>query len=97
MDEPTKGVISIKWPENAGDVPTHYANMLWITHGGPEFFLVFGEIVPPPPGSSVPEQLTVRPIAKIAISPLIMPEIARIIHDNVEKFLRQAKVDVEEG
>ena len=84
--------IPLRWPEKV-DLPTIYANNLFISHAGQEFFLIFGEVTPPVWTEATPEQLRklksieIKPVAKIAISPEAMPAIAKAIQENVEKFL----------
>jgi len=84
--------IPLRWPEKV-DLPTIYANNLFISHAGQEFFLIFGEVTPPVWTEATPERLRelksieIKPVAKIAISPEAMPAIAKAIQENVEKFL----------
>lgn len=84
--------IPLRWPEKV-DLPTIYANHLFISHAGPEFFLIFGEVTTPVWTEVTPDKLEtlgsleIKPVAKIAISPEAMPAIAKAIQENVEKFL----------
>jgi hypothetical protein len=93
MAEPK--VVPVEWPPSVGDVPTYYANMLMVSHAGPEFFLVFGEASPPPPGI-VPDTVSVHPIVKIAVTPDVMVSMARAIQNNVEKYLAEIEQQEEE-
>ncbi|MEA1905229.1 MAG: hypothetical protein U9M97_05080 [Candidatus Hadarchaeota archaeon] len=95
--------ISLRWPEEV-DLPTIYANHLFISHAGPEFFLIFGEVAPPLWTEATPERLRelesieIKPVVKIAISPEAMPAIAKAIRENVERFLaKKAKGEQREG
>lgn len=84
--------VSLEWPETI-DLPTVYANQLFISHAGREFFLIFGEVTPPVLTKITPERLQelksieIKPVAKIAISAEAMPEIAKVIEENVANFL----------
>ena len=73
----------------ADDLPTVYANHLYITHAGQnEFYLVFGELGPQA-GLDVdnpPDHIEIKPVAKIAVSPPNMLRMAEAIMDNVGKF-----------
>ncbi len=78
-----------KWGDIT-DVPTHYANQLYISHAMGEFYLVFGEAQPPiilPPGN-VPDHLDIVPIAKIVLTPQAMMRCADAITTNVKSYLK---------
>jgi len=86
--------IPVEWPDTV-DLPAVYANQLHIQHTGNEFFLTFGELQPPIVVGSEEERqeklgtipaITVRPVAKIAISPPAMMGMADVIRENVERF-----------
>jgi hypothetical protein len=86
--------ISVVWPDNV-ELPTVYANHLYIQHTNNEFFLIFGELQLPMALGSPDErreklerfsEVTIRPVAKIAVSPPAMLKIAEIIQQNVEGF-----------
>lgn len=95
MEDPK--AITLKWPNSVKDVPTHYANALWVTHAGPEFFLVFGEFSPPVGEEEPPDVIEIQPLIKIAITPEVMMSMAEAIQGNVEKYKervqQQAEVD----
>lgn len=95
--------IPLRWPENV-NLPTIYANQLFISHVGPEFFLIFGEVTPPlwtevsPKKVDALGSLEVKPVAKIAVSQEAMPAIAKVIQENVEQFLaKKGKGEQKEG
>ncbi len=86
--------IPVEWPDTV-DLPAVYANQLHIQHTGNEFFLTFGELQPPIVVGSEEERqeklgaipaITVRPVAKIAISPPAMMAMADVIRENVDRF-----------
>jgi len=78
--------IRLEW-EDGDDVPIVYANQLQVSHGGPEFFLVFGVIVPPPNPSELPDVLRIQPQAKVVISNEAMPGIVQALSDNLKRYL----------
>ena len=82
--------ITLEWPRRV-DLPTRYVNAVLISHSGPEFRLVFGE-------AEVPfvleegiageiKSIPVKPIVKLAIAPEAMISIARVINENLDKYL----------
>ena len=80
--------VQTQW-ESAENVPTIYANHLYISHaGGNEFYLVFGELGPQPDldMNSPPEYLEIEPVAKIAVSSPNMLRFAQVIQNNVDEF-----------
>jgi hypothetical protein len=82
--------IPVRWPEGIEGMPTSYANHLFISHAGPEFFLIFGVVTPPPilPGEKYEiEDMEALPVAKIAVSPEVMIRMAGAIQDNVQKYM----------
>ena len=93
---PTPVSITVKttWSEEAvRNVPTFYANQLLITHGGPEFLLVFGIVTPPLTSltrEAAIEDMDAVPVSavlKIAISPEAMIVMADAIQRNVESYI----------
>jgi len=95
--------MPLKWPDKV-DLPTTYANHLFISHAGPEFFLIFGEVTTPLRTQVTPDDLKalgpleVKPVAKIAVSREAMPAIAEVIQENVGRFLaKKAKGEQQEG
>jgi len=79
--------IKLSWGSSE-KAPTLYANNLYITHAGNEFYLVFGELPPilEPDIENLPEYLEIRPVVKIAVSPENMIKFANAIQENVNKF-----------
>jgi hypothetical protein len=75
------------------DIPTVYANHLMISHAGPEFYLIFGEVSPPAMlgKDEVPEHIEIKPVAKIALAPEAMLNIVEAIEANVEKYLTKSE------
>jgi hypothetical protein len=102
-------VVPIVWPAQT-DLPTIYANQLYVHHTNNEFILVFGELEMPIMVGSPAEKretlkklphLSVRPVAKIAVSPPVMLAMAQVIQGNVERFMSRLEAsqsaDTEEG
>lgn len=89
--------VQLVW-HSAEDLPTLYANHLYVTHaGGHEFYLVFGELGPQVDldVENPPESIEIKPVAKIVVSASNIKRIARVIDENVEKFV--GKTGAEEG
>jgi hypothetical protein len=84
--------IPVSWGDDSG-ITTIYANQLLVSHAGPEFYLVFGEVKGyevdilrgAAPDGTLPEGTTlqVKPVARIAISHLLMQQFAKLLYDNV--------------
>ena len=81
--------IPIRWGKS-DQLETVYANNLFITNAGSEFYLVFGEVAPPTEsagGQPPPKFVEVKPVVRIAISPQAMIQIANVIGQNVSRFM----------
>jgi hypothetical protein len=92
--------IALVWRPSE-DLPTMYANQMLISHSGPEFYLIFGEVITSAvsgdPFRETPvTELPVKPLVKIAITPTMMIEMANIISGNVEKFKETIKAAMEQ-
>jgi len=91
QDKPTEIRLRVRW-EDASDLPTLYANQVFITHAGGEFYVVFGELQPTVLMNVTPEQaqqleeVSIRPVAKLVFSPDAIARIARAMHENVGKY-----------
>ncbi|RIL12324.1 hypothetical protein DCC79_01775 [bacterium] len=77
--------IRLEWDES-DDVPIVYANQLQVSHGGPEFFLVFGVMVPPANPSDLPDVIRIRPQARVVVSREAMPAIVQALNDNLQRY-----------
>jgi hypothetical protein len=82
--------VNLSW-DNVDQLSTIYANQMYITHGGKEFYLVFGEVVTPlffdvPSGSSV--TLPVKQLVRVAVSFESMLEFTKTINQNVARFIQ---------
>jgi len=79
--------IPLRW-ESTEVAATIYANQMFITHAGNEFYLVFGEVDPifGIDKDALPDHITVHPRVKIAVTPQDMMEFARVIEENVTNF-----------
>lgn len=90
--------IKLVW-RSAEDLPTVYANQLYITHaGGSEFYLVFGELGPQVnlDVENPPEHIEIKPRVKIAVSAGNIEKMVSAINENVGKFIDRAEAQ-EEG
>lgn len=84
--------IPLKW-DSVRDVPTVYANQLYVTHAGGEFYLVFGEVVLPAPDAtaSAIDHLDVKPLVKIAVPRHIMGDFIEAMNTNYDNFLQRMR------
>lgn len=82
--------VRLKWA-SAKDLTTLYVNHLTITHAGPEFYLTFGELPVPAfeDTKDIPDELEITPKVRLAISPEAMKTIARVIQENLVKFIEK--------
>lgn len=77
------------------NLQTIYANHFFITHAGDEFYLTFGELIPPViQNESVAElrekigdSLEILPLVRLAIAPDAMLRIAEAIRSNVTTYI----------
>ena len=85
--KPEGVMVRLVWGSSI-NVPTTYANNLFITHTANEFYLVFGELSPVTELDieQVPEYLEIKPVAKIAVTPENMVKFADVIAENMVKF-----------
>lgn len=96
-DEPEGRTIRLRWDPGA-DVNTTYANQLFLSHAGNQFYLVFGEARVPAyfREDDAPEEVPVSVVARIAVTPDAMLEFRRAIDANVDRYLtRQAEAQDE--
>jgi len=81
--------IPMRW-KAITETTTIYANNLMITHGGGEFYLIFGETVPPvildTTVDKIPEVVDIEPVARIAVTPENIERFADAILKNIEKY-----------
>lgn len=79
--------VRLQWG-SLDDLQTIYVNHIFISHQGPEFYLVFGELSLPIAldASELPESVNIIPKVRLAIAPEAMQAIARVISDNVHKY-----------
>lgn len=90
--------IRLVW--DAGeDVPSHYANHMFVSFaGGTEFHVVFGHLAPPLvlDDSMFPANLTIEPVAKLIIAPAVMKAFLKILNDHFDKF-EKTMSELEDG
>jgi hypothetical protein len=87
-----KGIVEVKlrW-ESDEDLETIYVNHLRVTHAGPEFYLIFGELPMPVilGEEEAPSELVVYPKVRLAISPKQIKSIAEVLYKNVQSYLER--------
>jgi hypothetical protein len=77
--------IRLEWAEDL-TLPIVYANQVQVAHGGPEFFLTFGLLVPPTNPNDLPDVIQIRPQARIAIARDVMPSVVQALIDNLQRY-----------
>lgn len=91
-NEPREKIIQVrlKWGSDAA-LETTYINQVKITHIGSEFYLLFGELVMPIvlEDEQFPDELTITPKARMAVTPEQMIEISKVIESNCQKYLEK--------
>lgn len=83
----------LRWQDTAG-LPTLYANQVYITHAGTEFYVVFGEVQLPVLVNVRPEdigELEVKPVAKLVFTPEAIIPIVEAMADNLRSFQRRGE------
>lgn len=77
--------IRLEWAEDE-TLPVVYANQVQVAHGGPEFFLTFGLLVPPTNPADLPDVIQIRPQARIAIARDVMPAVIQALNENFQRY-----------
>jgi hypothetical protein len=85
--------LRLVW-ESPEELPVTYANQLQITHaGGNEFHIYFGYVEPPltyglttEEIDDLPDELPVKPLTKIIVTPAFMKVITEVFLENLERF-----------
>ncbi|HET6223068.1 MAG TPA: DUF3467 domain-containing protein, partial [Dongiaceae bacterium] len=77
--------IPLEWGD-ADDVPILYANQVMVSHAGPEFFIVFGVVVPPSNPEELPDAFTIKPQVRVVVARDAMPAIVQALTDNLSRF-----------
>ncbi|MBM3301000.1 MAG: DUF3467 domain-containing protein [Deltaproteobacteria bacterium] len=93
--------LRLRW-QDASDLPTLYANQVYVSHAGGEFYVVFGEVQQPILLNLTPDDLQkmgeiqVKPVAKLVFTPEAMASVLKALTDNVGSF-KQRQERQEEG
>jgi hypothetical protein len=77
--------VPIEWDDEP-DVPIVYANQVLVSHGGPEFFVVFGVVLPPAHPEQVPDSYHIQPQVRVVIAREAMPAIVQALTDNLARY-----------
>jgi len=77
--------IRLEWVDDP-EVPILYANQVLVSHGGPEFFVVFGVVVPPMNPNELPDSLAIQPQVRLVIAREAMPSIVQAMADNLRRY-----------
>ena len=92
VEEPVE--IPTRW-EAGEQLPTVYANQLLITHAGPEFYITFGELIPPLAlkKEELPDKIEIKAVARIAVSREAMRAFAEVINTNLRNLEDKIKAE----
>ncbi len=76
--------VPLVWGEDP-DLRTIHANHLWLSRQEDDIFLTFGELppVPSPGAEKLPDKVYIRPVARIAVSPLALARMAKLLEQNI--------------
>lgn len=89
-------LLKTRWA-SAEELETVYVNHVFITHNGPEFYLIFAEADVPMALSSEDlegiDEIWIRPKVKLALTPEAMLSIGDAINRNVSQFREQMEAD----
>ena len=94
--------IGLQW-QDASDLPTLYANQMYMTHSTGEFYVIFGEtqlpimLNPTPEAIEKLKAIEVKPVAKLVFTPQGMTAITKAMVENVQKFQMQQELNKEES
>lgn len=83
-------VVRLVW-SSADDLPALYSNHLLVTHGGEsEFHIIFGHLTPPlvitQSPKDIPDVFSIKPIAKIVVTPQTLKKFIDAMTKNLERF-----------
>ena len=88
--------IRLEWDDKP-EVPIIYTNQVQVSHGGPEFFLLFGTMVPPSNPNEIPDALKIQPQVRLAIAREAMPGIVKALTDNLNRYQNARQQAEREG
>jgi hypothetical protein len=94
--------LKLRW-QDAADLPTLYANQVYITHAGGEFYVVFGEVQLPILVNPSPDELdrvrevAVKPVAKLVLTPEGISSVVRAMAENIRRFEQRKDQVKKEG
>lgn len=77
--------IPLEW-QSADEVPIVYANQVMISHAGPEFFVVFGVVLPPDSPEQIPDSFRIQPQVRVVVAREAMPAIVQAMSDNLNRY-----------
>jgi hypothetical protein len=87
-------IIKLDWDWNQ-EVETKYVNHIRITHGGPEFYVYFGELAVPPflEHEEKPGEMSIIPKVRIAVTPEQMGRFIEVMKTNYDNYLKKQEID----
>ncbi len=104
IEKPDGNVIQIglQW-QDASDLPTLYANQMYMIHSAGEFYVIFGETQLPIMLNRTPEDIEnletieVKPVAKLVFTPQSIAAIANVMVGNIQAFQIKQEMRKEES
>ncbi len=94
-----QAIVSLVWPAEI-ELPTLYANQLYISYTGQEFYLVFGEAIPPTMVNASDvrggkKKVFIEPVVRIAVSYESMAKMMDAMTKNYNSFMDKVKAAIE--
>ncbi len=79
--------VKLSW-ETGDDLPTLYVNHMLVSHTtGSEFFVYFGQLAAPAMlAAQIPDELKIKPQAKIVVSPENLRRFIDVLEENLSKY-----------
>jgi hypothetical protein len=83
--------IPVEWITDEEEIESVYVNHLQVTHGGPEFYIYFGELPWPAKldPKNPPDKLEIYTRVRIVISPDQMGDMLEALKTNYENYLKK--------
>jgi len=89
-------IVRLRWA-SADELETVYVNHVFISHHGPEFYLVFAEADLPmalsPEDLEGVDEIWIRPKVKLVLTPEAMISMSEAIRRNVQRFQEKLEED----
>lgn len=80
--------VEVGWPRD-DSLETVYVNQLAILHTGNEFYLTFGELIPPNVaivGNDMPSRIDITPKVRLAINQLALEKMIEVLNNTMKEI-----------